>query len=309
MSCIVVGVPTFRRPVFLERCLRSLSEQDISQSFWVIVGDNDANERGGVAVCERLKAEGFRLDVTPITVEQRGIAPTRNALVAEALKNPATTFIAMIDDDEWAAPQWLSELLRVQAAYDAHVVGGPVQRIFESPVPEYVKEITRRNATKRPTGPIDLVDATSNILFDAELFRSRPAPWFDLQYAMMGCEDKDILLSFKLRGRRFAWAADAVVTEELPSSRCSLKWMLQRSYRVGNTDTIVNLKHRPPGFSAVSEFAKITGALGIALFNLTIFAWHAERRFEGARLGARVLGKLVAFFGGRHEEYKVIHGR
>src|ERR1041385_1945829 len=78
-------------------------------------------------------------------------------------------------------------------------------------------------------GQVGLIDATSNILFRAELFRSRPSPWFDPGYALMGCEDKDLLISFKIENKSFAWASRAYVTEEMPASRCSQKWMLMRA--------------------------------------------------------------------------------
>jgi len=215
----------------------------------------------------------------------------------------------MIDDDEWADDTWMAELLRVQSQFGADVVGGPVRRVFERAVPGYLSRANQADFDKMVDGRVGLIDATSNILFRAELFRGRPAPWFDLNYALMGCEDKDLLTSFKLAGKTFAWASRAHVTEEMPASRCSQKWMLKRAYRVGNTDTLINLKHRPPEFGFVSEAVKIAGALCVAAFNVILFAWYPPRRFEGLRLGARVIGKIVALSGGRHEEYRVVHGR
>lgn len=306
---VVVCIPTYRRPIGLRRCLRSLSSLSLDIPFRVIVADNDPSRREGVAVCEAIRDEGLRFPITTVVVEERGIAPNRNALVAEAIRDPDTRFIAMIDDDEWAAPDWLSELMRVQAEHAADIVGGPVMRVFETPVAPHVGRANQPNYAKMVSGPIGLVDATSNILFRAELFRERPGPWFDLQYALMGCEDKDILIGFKIAGRTFAWAHKAVVTEEMPATRCSAKWMVQRAYRVGNTDTLVNLKHRPPGFNFASEAIKIAGASGVAMSELALFFWHPAIRFEGMRLGARVAGKLVALAGGRHQEYKVVHGR
>src|ERR1041384_3555989 len=199
--------------------------------------------------------------------------------------------------------------MRVRAIYDADVVGGPVRRIFERAVPTYLSRANQADFDKMVDGQVGLIDATSNILFRAELFRGRTAPWFDPSYALMGGEDKDLLTSFKIESRTFAWASRAYVTEELPASRCSETWMLKRAYWVGNTDTLINLKHRPPGFSIISEAAKIAGAICVAAFNVVLFAWYPPRRFEGLRLGARVLGKIVALSGGRHEEYRVVHGR
>jgi glycosyltransferase involved in cell wall biosynthesis len=309
MAQVVIGVPTFRRPLWLERCLRALPDVRRDRDVRVVVADNDSDQRQGVAVCEKLVAEGYGLPLTAVVVERRGISHTRNALVAACIADPEAEFLVMIDDDEWPDSGWLTALLSVQAAHGADVVGGPVRRVFETAVPDYVVRANQPDYKKTPTGPIDLVDATSNILFRADLFRERPAPWFDPEYALMGGEDKDLLVSFKLEGRRFAWAADAIVSEELPASRCSAGWMIKRAFWVGNTDTLINLKRRPPGFSFATESAKIVGALAVALFNMTIFAWHPRRRFEGARLGARVIGKLVALMGGRHAEYSVIHGR
>jgi len=306
---IIVGVPTFRRPQWLRRCLLSLGAQRFDRPFAIIVADNDAERGEGLAVCEQLKSEGFPMPLKIVRVAERGISHTRNALAAEALKYPTVITIAMIDDDEWADDIWLSELMRVQAVYDADVVGGPVRRVFERAVPGYLSTANQPEFDKMVDGQVGLIDATSNILFRADLFRSRPSPWFDPGYALMGCEDKDLLISLKIENKNFAWASRAYVTEEMPASRCSEKWMLMRAYRVGNTDTLINLKHRPPGFSFISEAAKIIGATCVASFNVVVFAWYPPRRFEGLRLGARVLGKIVALSGRRHEEYRVVHGR
>ena len=309
MTDVVVCIPTFRRPDGLERCLRSLEALELDAPTRVIVADNDAEGRAGIATCERLVANGFRFSIEAIAVPQRGIAQARNALIAAALEDDGVALIAMIDDDEWAAPAWLQELTTVQAACDADVVGGPVARAFERALPPYVANANQPDYATIPTGPIDFVDATSNILFRADLFRSTSAPWFDPQYALTGGEDKDILLGFKLAHKTFAWAAQAVVTEMMPASRCSAKWMLQRAFRAGNTDIILNVKHKPPSFNWVSEAAKLVAAASVALANIVFFAWNPARRFEGLRLGARVLGKLAAIAGLRHQEYLVTHGK
>src|ERR1041384_1840482 len=118
---LIIGVPTFRRPQWLRRCLLSLLEQKTDRPFAIVVADNDTERAEGIAVCGKLRSEGFSVSLTAIRVPDRGISHARNALVAEALKHPAVTAIAMIDDDEWADDIWLSELMRVQAIYDADV--------------------------------------------------------------------------------------------------------------------------------------------------------------------------------------------
>jgi glycosyltransferase involved in cell wall biosynthesis len=280
-----------------------------SGRFAIIVGDNDSEMREGISVCEALQGEGFPVPLECVVVSERGISFARNALISAAIERPEVRLIAMIDDDEWASPNWLDNLIRVQAATNADIVGGPVGRVFETPVPAYLESANIPEFDRIGSGPIEFIDATSNILFKAKLFREGEGPWFDPYFALMGGEDKDLLLSFKLAGKRFAWASDAIVIEELPASRCSVSWMLKRAFWIGSTDMLISLKRRPPGFNVVSETAKISGAAVVSFIDAVLFVWNPPRRFAGLRLGARVAGKLSALIGFRHKEYSVTHGR
>ncbi|MBZ5763613.1 glycosyltransferase family 2 protein [Rhizobium sp. VS19-DR104.2] len=305
---VAICIPTFRRPAGLARCLHAISGLKTDTAFQIVVADNDVDGREGIATCRAMSDGGFGFDIVAVAVSERGIAQARNALVAETLKNPDIQFIAMIDDDEWPEPQWLQALMDAQRLTHAEVVGGPVQRIFEKPVPRYLAAANLADFSKMKTGPIDWVDATSNVLFAASAFRTREAPWFDPVFGLLGGEDTDMLLSFKLAGTKFAWAHDATVLEDMPVSRSSTRWMLKRAYRIGNTYTLVHLKHRPPGFSFAREAFRIAGTLCFSAATLVVFFWHPAKRFEAARLGARVLGKLSGFFGYKHVEYAVTHG-
>jgi len=303
----VVAIPTFRRPVGLLQLLTALGQ--VEQPLTIIVADNDAKGQDGMAVVRRLIAEGgFRHTLTAFVIADRGISQVRNALVAKALAMPRVQYLAMIDDDEVPEPGWIEGLLDARARFQADVVGGPVIRRFEREVPKFLAIANNNNLDRHPTGLVDLVDATSNVLFDLEVFRSNPAPWFDNAFALTGGEDKDLMMGLKLRGRKFAWANDARVQEVMPASRCTRGWAITRAFRTGNSDMLINIKHRPPGFNVVSETLKILGAAAVAAVNLSVFLWHPARRFEGQRLGARVAGKLAAVAGYRNREYEVVHG-
>lgn len=306
---VVVAVPTYRRRAGLVRLLEKLAR--IPHPISIIVADNDTRPGGaadGLAVVAGLEQMQYPHPIEAISVTERGIAQVRNALVARAIARPETRFIAMIDDDEWPEADWIDALLAVQARYGADVVGGPVRRSFEVPVEPYLARANNYDPGLRRSGPTDLVDATSNVLFDADLFRNMPMPWFDPSFALTGGEDKDLMIGLKLGGMRFAWADEACVSEEMPASRCSRAWAIQRAFSTGNSDMLVNIKRRPPGFNVVSEGVKIVVALAVALLSLALF-WNRARVFEGQRLAARVGGKLAALLGHRHLEYKTTHGR
>lgn len=305
---VVVAIPTYRRPRALRRCLEALAELRHAGPLRVIVAENDTAGREGLAVCEALVAAGYRWPLEVVLAEERGVACARNALVRAAIADPDVSHIAMIDDDEWPGPDWLTHLLAVQAREGSDVVGGPVRRSYEVPPAPHVLKAAEGAYGQLRTGRVDLVDATSNILFDAKVFRARTDPWFDPAYTLLGGEDRDFLIGLSLAGGVFAWSREAVVREDYPASRCSLGWMLRRAYRGGNTDMLINLKHRPPSFTMLREGAKIGGALGVSLLNVTLLVWKPERRVAGLLLLARVGGKLAGLAGLRYAEYRTIHG-
>src|SRR5258708_16105912 len=97
----IIGVPTFRRPQWLSRCLRSLLEQKTDRPFAIVVADNDTERAEGIAVCEQLRSEGISVPLTAIRVADRGISHARNALVAEPLKHPSFTPTPIIHAHQW----------------------------------------------------------------------------------------------------------------------------------------------------------------------------------------------------------------
>src|SRR5450631_3373274 len=128
---VSVCIATHRRPQGLQRLLKSLVDQRDAPPFEVVVVDNDA-EKSGEEVAVGYKQH---LALTYIVEPVRGLARVRNR--AAAASN--STFLAFIDDDEWASPQWLCELYRVATELGADVVIGPIERIFAKEVPDFIR--------------------------------------------------------------------------------------------------------------------------------------------------------------------------
>jgi len=107
---LVVGICTYARPVLLTACLESLARQSVPAGLAVSIAVVD-NEPQPV---RRALVSGFA-DRCPFPVHyvhqpRRGIAPARNAILDRAGELQAD-WIAMIDDDETAAPDWIEKLM------------------------------------------------------------------------------------------------------------------------------------------------------------------------------------------------------
>ena len=126
---VTIAICTCRRPAGLARLLNALRQVDADDAVSIIVVEND-ERREGAQVCQQL-AHGYRWPLRCAIEPRPGISYARNLAVAESLRHMPDA-IAMLDDDEWPERQWLRELLRIQRATDADVVGGPVVPRFAS---------------------------------------------------------------------------------------------------------------------------------------------------------------------------------
>jgi len=304
MPEIVIAIPTFRRPKGLARLLKALSEIETDAHVHVLVADNDARDREGFDLCNRIRNH-YRFPLDTIVVAERGIAQARNALVAHALENPEMQFLAMLDDDEWPSRAWLSELLRIQRETNADAVEGAIASRHEGETLARFDGVAR---SRGQSGVIGMLEGAGNILLSRAALESVGEPWFDPVFALTGGEDKDFFIRLKRHGACFAWAAEALATTEVPASRMGLKWTLSRAFSVGNSDMRIFLKHESGLGAYAREAAKITGALLLSPVLLLILVTSPNRRGRALRTFFRALGKMAALFGSTYHEYAVIHG-
>lgn len=307
MTEIAICIATCRRPQGLRRTLESLAALETERDVAVIVADNDAEKREGIAVVEALQAQGYRWPLIAMTVPERGIPQVRNALVRTALALPYIGFVAMLDDDEAAEPGWLRAMLACQAATRADVVGGAVLRAFEGEVSPWAAEHPiLRPKLRGGSGVVPLVESTANVLIAAEALRAMGDTPFDESMALTGGSDKQLFTQMQRAGRRFAWAEDARVTELIPASRVTPRWLLMRGYRTGMTDMITLMTHSSPRHAARAEAHRILG--GLVAGALGAFTLDPGKRV--IRLGRlyRAAGKVAALAGHRYEEYRKVHG-
>jgi len=308
MTEIAICIATRQRPQGIARTLRSLAGLVTERAVTIIVADNDGVKREGIAAAEALQADGYRWPLKLLSVPEPGIPQVRNALVAAALRLPDIAFVAMLDDDEAADPHWLHAMLACQAATRADVVGGAVLRELEGEAPRWAMQHPLLQPKSRGrSGAVDLIDSTGNVLIAADALRVLGDKPFDEAMALTGGSDKQLFTQMQRAGRRFAWAEDARVTELIPASRVTSKWLLMRGYRIGMTDTITALSHSTPLKVATAEAARIAG--GFVLGSLGA-ALTLDRGKRIVRLGKayRAAGKVAALTGHRYEEYRKVHG-
>ena len=305
---VAVCILTYHRPEGLRAALQGIGalQPPDGAEVEVIVVDNDPDGSGRPVVTEEAARMAWpvRYEVEP----RRGIAQGRNAAAAAALSGGADV-VAFIDDDECPEPAWLAELLEARRRTGAAVVTGPVLPVFDPPPPPWV---VAGRFFDRPRfadlAPIPYA-RTSNVLVDAALLRS-PWPPFDERFGLTGGEDTHFFLRVRLAGARLVWADRAIVTEVVPPSRISTRWLLRRAYRRGNTLSLClrDLQDSWPRRArrVAASLRHVLGGLGRAATSI----WGGRAAaVRGASQVAYGCGLATGLLGIRYDEYRTIHGR
>lgn len=309
---VAICVITYMRPAGLARVLESLGRLTFAKSGPVdvelVVVDNDRAGSAGPVV-DRMADHlpwPVRYEVEPT----QGISFARNRAVRLA---SACDFVAFIDDDEVAEPNWIDELLCAQREYDAALVTGPALPIFEVPPPAWMLRgrfvgVPRFGRRPRATGSTVAYMSTANVLFRRDVLSTVAGP-FNPRFALTGGSDTFLTMQLVRQGARPIWCETAITREYIPASRLSAGWIIRRAYRVGNTVSLCE-QELDPTARRLAERALRGGvclAIGLAGAAPALLAGRAGL-VSALTYAARGAGILAGIFGHRFEEYRTVHG-
>lgn len=305
MTTVAVCVATLGRPEGLAALLRSLAAQQVPRDveLRIVVVDNDG--AGSAArVVDAIRAE-TPLEIRYAIEPTRGIPFARNRAVSTA---GDVDWFAFVDDDETVGVAWIAELLRVGIEHDADVVTGPVLPVFEVPPPPWVRHGAFFDRERHPTGTLVRWARTSNALVAArQMSTGKP---FNEAMGNNGGDDTHFFQRVRLAHGTMVWADGAVVSEVVPATRVSTRWLLRRSFRRGNTLSLClrDLEDSPRRRAKRLAAACYHTAAGLALAASGVVTGRAAA-VRGLQRIWFAVGLVTGLFGHSYQEYRVVHGR
>lgn len=293
MKQIAICVCTYRRPAQLARLLQKLAALALPPRTMFVIVDNE----GGSAQTDKL-VRGFRESCTAPVISvvepEPGLAAARNAAF-RAARAAGADAVAMLDDDEWPADQWLTKLAETASRTGAAVVGGPVYPVFdvgETPPERY------QRLWSVPEGRLQgltHVYCTCNCLIDLGVVGFLGDEPFPSAFRFTGGEDVVFFRRLHAARVEMAWSEEAVVFEEISGERATFGWLRRRWYRLGNIG--VRCERAAPVSGDMPPLAK---SMLLAL-RLTIYPFLDRRVFKAPMLwlleGERVRGRLASHAG------------
>ncbi len=301
-ATVGVCIPTFRRNSRLRALLDDLARQDHPPD-QVIVVDNDAAGAARAVVDECRGARppfSIDYDVQPVP----NISLTRNRTVQLA----HTEWLAFIDDDERAPPDWIRRLLQAAGDHRADVILSPVLPQVPPTAPSWIRRGRFYDFPHQPEGapvPTNCM-RFGNVLLHAALLQGEPVP-FDPRFGLTAGEDIDLLARLARKGARIIWTETAPVFEPIEEKRLALRWLLRRALGGGQGFARYAVAGGFGPLGPLGRFGFYLRALVqmMAAFALTVLALpfgrhHAAQWLIKATANA---GKFSALWGARHEIY------
>lgn len=318
---VTVALLTFRRPADLAEALALvLAQLDDAPGCTVdvLVVDNDPGGSGGPAVRALRGNRGLDGDrvldrdrvldgdrVRHVVEPEPGIAAGRNRVLDETAGSDLLVFV---DDDERPHPGWLAGLLDTRARTGAAAVAGAVVSGFDGPLDPWIAAGRFFDRRRLPTGTRIDTAATNNLLLDLRVTR-RLGLRFDAGLGLSGGSDTAFTRSLTRAGELMVWCDEAVVTDRVPTSRMTRRWVLHRAWRMGNSSTVVDVRLAVDARSRLRArghgcAAGVPRALvGAARFGVGVLTRSTEQRSRGLRTAARGAGMVAGAFGHVYQEY------
>jgi len=292
MDVVSIVIPTLNRQASLQRALASACGQSgleaVALDIVVIDNSAEANARDSVA---GFAAQG--LPVRYLSEPRPGVANARNAGVAAAKGR----WIAFLDDDEEARPDWIAQLVAVARRTQADAVFGPVEARADGAgdigglAPYFSRRIARPDAS-------DITDlaaylGTNNSMFDRARCLGGGAP-FETSLNETGGEDSLLLKRLVMQGRRFAWAAPAGVIEWTSARRLNWAYVRKRKFLSGQIRVFVHRMVGPAQWGRILMWMAVGLAqcVGGGLAALAFWPFDRARAARAAATACGGLGKV-----------------
>ena len=282
---ISVVLPTYNRAAWLRETLDSLLRQRTGGAFEfeIVVVDNASTDTTPVVVEQAAKES--QVSVRCFYEPNQGVAQARN----RGLRKARGTWIAFMDDDELAEPDWLRRLYEAAVKTGSPCTGGAVHLDVPADVYERLGHVQRRalrerraEGTLQPYRGRDF-PGTDNVLYARKLFEELGG--FD-ETMMRGGSDNDFAIRVRGAGYPMWHEPRAVVRHRIAPDRFSVGKLKHTEQKTGAGLAYFDHKYKGTAKMAFYCVARIGQAL---MINVPLLAWACMRRDRREALDRRAL--------------------
>ncbi|MEJ1298286.1 MAG: glycosyltransferase [Candidatus Sedimenticola sp. (ex Thyasira tokunagai)] len=272
-SSILVGVCTYQRPNLFHHCissLASLQHPENSNVSFVFVD----NEGSGLVreIVNKSRASFGNATVYYEVEPERGISNARNCILKKSIELK-TDWVAMIDDDEVVAKDWLCNLMSEAKKYSADVISGFVVPKLPKSAPRFFEYTNLHGHSRRNQKPSWKRSAASgNVMISTAIFKDGLS--FDPQFNFTGGEDTHFFRLAHLQGVRILKTDKAEIKEIIPVSKATTNWYFKR--KVGSAEARIKIAIHTKGlfWGGIKAFEIFLPSIVIAPISGVLYLLH-----------------------------------
>ncbi len=286
-TSLTITIASAGRPS-LARTLASLAAMDRPPELVidVVIADDSAAGlvAGIIAGCGKLP-----FPVKVVHVAAHNVAIARNA----CLDNATGDLLAMVDDDEWVAADWLPRMLAAMREYEADCVFGPVHPVYPAGTPAWIVAANPLHVDWGHRGRRVQVGRSGNTLVRRAMI-TKTGTRFDASLGRTGGEDTLFFHALSRAGAVMVVTDDAMIHEDAPPARVNLHYFRHRAIRTGQIYGRFVLATGTQGRAARAKFysgAVVKAAAGLGLAGL-LWPFDKAKALPLAIRGWMNVGKL-----------------
>lgn len=238
---VSVCICTFARPHVRNSIESVINQINLGTTPYEIVIVDDDPAFSAAEIIRELARE-HDVPIRYVECGSQNIAVARNACVDAARGD----WIAFLDDDELASPEWLSSLLTARDEFDADVVKGAVTAVYPNGTANWVKVGDPYSRDYGPCGQVPSRMATGNVLIRRAVF-DETQQRFDPDFGVTGGEDSEFFKRMRHKGVRIVSSRKAIVEEIVPIERVTTRYIARRARRLGQLSARMTRAHEKKG--------------------------------------------------------------
>ena len=235
---LTIAICTYNRAHILPRVLTSLLQQTVSSEnyFVLIVNNNSTDNTQETAVSFKDKFTNIRI----ILEKNQGLSHARN----RALKECQTDWLAFLDDDAKAHPDWIETIARTIKKGDFDAFGGPFYAWhYYGPAPHWLPEDFGTYESSQGYG---LLEGSTYIPGGNSVLRcdaARRIGMFSTELGMNGnrcCygEETQFFERMRAAGYRMGYVPQLKIDHCVLPYKYTLRWQMRSTFEYGKASAI-----------------------------------------------------------------------
>jgi len=307
-----VGICTYNRAHVLQTLDSIINQKTDSIAIHeIIVVDNDINRSAESIILKT--AERTSIPIVYIHEPQKNIAAARNRILDAATGD----WLALLDDDEVANPDWLAKFISIAQSNSSIAYFGPVISRYAAHCPQWISQGKFFCRKSYSTNVTVQTGCTANAFINLQAINAINHR-FELTYGLTGGEDSHFFYQLYKTGNMLTWCKDAIVSEEVEAHRLNEQFLMKKSQRIGETYSRYRYKlmstHDRAGYIAKSLVICSIGSCISFLFwpfqsnvNAKIFMMRFKLRAADAKGKLKGIsgGNLIELYGADRAESRV----